>query len=135
MRRFLHYINLLNISTLGTNTKIPWRILLCRFSPIFLVFLFSFQNLGAQSITDSKFSTSNDISSNPLTGKFQQENISYSWLKYFQETSRDFETKGIVVCTSVSSGPWSNPSTWSCGAVPSAGDNVVIALGTTVTVD
>src|SRR5438034_1645175 len=129
MRRFLHYINLLNISTLGTNTIIPRRILLCHLSTIIFFFLFSFENLEAQSIADSKFSTLNDISSNPVTGKFQQENISFSWLKYFQETSRDFETIGNAICTSVSSGAWSNPSTWSCGAVPSAGDNVVITLG------
>src|SRR5439155_21926133 len=49
MRRFLHYINLLNISTLGTITKIPRRILPCHLSTIIFFFLFSFQNLGAQS--------------------------------------------------------------------------------------
>src|SRR2546425_4153403 len=37
--------------------------------------------------------------------------------------------------TSVSSGPWSNPATWSPGRVPAAGDVVRIAAGTTVTYD
>src|SRR5438477_9213162 len=48
MRRFLHYINLLNISTLGTKRIIPWRTLLCHISTIILFPLFSFQNLNAQ---------------------------------------------------------------------------------------
>src|SRR5438034_190226 len=49
MRRFLHYINLLNISTLGTNTIIPRRARLCHLSTIIFFFLFSSQNLRAQS--------------------------------------------------------------------------------------
>src|SRR5437016_3185589 len=48
MRRVLHYINLLNISTLGTKRIIPWRILLCRISTIILFFGFSFEKLNAQ---------------------------------------------------------------------------------------
>ena len=39
-----------------------------------------------------------------------------------------------TVCTSLSSGAWSNPLTWSCGAVPSAGDTIIIATGHTVNI-
>ncbi len=39
-----------------------------------------------------------------------------------------------ATCISLSSGNWNNPATWSCGAVPSPGDNITIALGHTVTV-
>src|ERR1700756_4347512 len=48
MRRFLHYINLLNISTLGTNTIIPRRILLCHLAAIILFFSITSENVSAQ---------------------------------------------------------------------------------------
>ncbi|MHB8403037.1 MAG: beta strand repeat-containing protein [Bacteroidia bacterium] len=34
--------------------------------------------------------------------------------------------------TSIATGPWSSPTTWDCACVPSSGDNVIIANGTTV---
>ena len=37
-------------------------------------------------------------------------------------------------CSSIADGNWNNPSTWSCGVVPSAGDSITISVGTTVTV-
>lgn len=37
-------------------------------------------------------------------------------------------------CVSLSNGAWNAPATWSCGAVPSGGDNVTIQLGDTVTI-
>jgi hypothetical protein len=37
--------------------------------------------------------------------------------------------------TATRDGAWSNPSTWSGGRVPSAGDSVLVAAGTTVTYD
>ena len=40
-----------------------------------------------------------------------------------------------VLCTSMASGNWSNPAIWSCGFVPTAADDAVIASGTTVTID
>ena len=40
-----------------------------------------------------------------------------------------------VTVSSVSSGNWSDPSVWSTGAVPGAGDSVRISQGTTVTYD
>ncbi len=40
-----------------------------------------------------------------------------------------------ATCTSLGSGNWSAPGTWSCGAVPVAGDDVIVANGHTVTVD
>lgn len=39
-----------------------------------------------------------------------------------------------ATCVSLGDGAWDNPATWSCGAVPSAGDSVVIAVGHTVTI-
>lgn len=38
-----------------------------------------------------------------------------------------------AICTSLSNGAWENPATWSCGAVPSAGDTIIIAVSHTVT--
>src|SRR5262249_37456491 len=40
-----------------------------------------------------------------------------------------------VTCTSTASGNWSNSGIWSCGHVPTAADDAVIANGTTVTID
>src|SRR5262245_19273922 len=40
-----------------------------------------------------------------------------------------------VTCTSTATGLWSNLGIWSCGFVPTAADDVVIANGTTVTID
>ncbi len=48
---------------------------------------------------------------------------------------KSIETTTLAICTSTGSGLWSNSSTWSCGAVPGAGDDVIIAAGTTVTID
>lgn len=40
-----------------------------------------------------------------------------------------------ATCTSLGNGNWSAPGTWSCGAMPVAGDDVIIANGHTVTMD
>src|SRR5437867_4122107 len=40
-----------------------------------------------------------------------------------------------VTCTSLGSGNWSSPGTWSCGFVPTAADDAIIANGHTVTID
>lgn len=40
-----------------------------------------------------------------------------------------------TVCTALGNGNWSNPSNWSCGQVPSCGDNIYIPAGFTVNVD
>lgn len=39
-----------------------------------------------------------------------------------------FNTKAVT-CTSIGSGAWDNPATWSCGAVPLPGDTIIISLG------
>lgn len=39
-----------------------------------------------------------------------------------------------ITCTSLGSSSWNNPSNWSCGAVPSPGDTIVIGVGHTVTI-
>src|SRR5207249_2513400 len=41
----------------------------------------------------------------------------------------------LVTCTSLASGFWSSAGTWSCGHVPTAADDAVIATGTGVTID
>ena len=41
-------------------------------------------------------------------------------------------TVNATICTSLSDGAWENPTTWSCGVVPSAGDTIIIAIGHTV---
>ena len=40
-----------------------------------------------------------------------------------------------AVCASTASGNWSSPGIWGCGHVPTASDDVLIADGTTVTID
>jgi len=40
-----------------------------------------------------------------------------------------------VTCTSTASGNWSSPGIWSCGFVPTASDDAVIASGHAVTID
>jgi|GEM_PF-4003081 len=39
-----------------------------------------------------------------------------------------------ATCVSLGSGSWNNPATWSCGAIPSPGDNITIQAGHTVTI-
>lgn len=39
-----------------------------------------------------------------------------------------------AVCSSLSSGAWNNPLTWSCGSVPIAGDTIIINSGDVVSV-
>jgi len=39
-----------------------------------------------------------------------------------------------ATCTSLSSGNWTDPATWSCGVQPSAGDTIMINVGDTVTI-
>ena len=39
-----------------------------------------------------------------------------------------FHSKAVT-CTSIGSGAWDNPVTWSCGAVPLPGDTIVISIG------
>lgn len=40
-----------------------------------------------------------------------------------------------AVCTNTVTGNWLDPATWSCGRVPTCGDAITIAAGTTVTVN
>jgi hypothetical protein len=40
-----------------------------------------------------------------------------------------------VTCVSLGNGDWDNPTTWSCGAVPSPGDTIIINVGDTVTLN
>lgn len=39
-----------------------------------------------------------------------------------------------ATCVSLGNGNWNNPATWSCGAIPSPGDNITIQAGHTVTI-
>ena len=39
-----------------------------------------------------------------------------------------------VICTSITSGNWNQPATWSCGHVPQGGDSVIVQAGHTVSV-
>ncbi len=41
----------------------------------------------------------------------------------------------LATCISNGSGNWNNPATWSCGFVPTAADDVIIANGHTITID
>ena len=49
--------------------------------------------------------------------------------------SANQSTTSPATCTTTRSGNWNSSSTWSCGAVPTIGDNVIIANGHTVTID
>lgn len=40
-----------------------------------------------------------------------------------------------ATCFSLGNGVWDNPATWSCGAVPSPGDSIIILPGDTVTLN
>ncbi|MEY3238060.1 MAG: hypothetical protein RI883_2161 [Bacteroidota bacterium] len=40
-----------------------------------------------------------------------------------------------AICTALGNGNWSNPANWSCGAVPSCGDLILIPAGMTVNVN
>ncbi len=44
-------------------------------------------------------------------------------------------TLPAVTITSIVNGNWNATSTWDCGCIPTAGDNVIIANGTTVNLD
>jgi hypothetical protein len=43
-------------------------------------------------------------------------------------------SSNAATCISLASGNWNNPATWSCGAVPSPGDTIIIAVGHTVSI-
>ena len=44
------------------------------------------------------------------------------------------QTAHAATCSSVRSGNWNDPGTWSCGLIPGAGDNATINGGDTITV-
>ena len=46
-----------------------------------------------------------------------------------------FAAPDVPSCAAVADGNWSDPATWDCGAVPGAGDDVVIGAGRSVTLD
>ena len=89
---------------------------------------FSFFNTAAQNST-----------SFAVTGLFGS--TTYFWRVYaVNEGSTAFISGGQTTATptpntSLGTGLWSNPATWSTGSVPTSNDAVTIAGGTTVTID
>src|SRR5436190_22845700 len=132
MKRFLLYMPSKFFSTHG-NTKLPRRGWLRLLLSVGFFFLFSFSYSQTKSL--SNFTPSLDRSSNLIAGKFQSQQPFYSQLKYFVDNNSNSESARFATCTSIASGVWSDPLIWSCGAPPTSTDNVVIAAGTTVTVD
>ncbi len=131
MKHFLQNEKLFHkFSTPGSFIKTPRRRLLCLFSCVVFSIVFSFSNAQVK-LLPNFFSTS--IFSSGLS---QQKDIFYSRSEYLGEKNNDskFES-GSATCTSVASGAWNDPATWSCGVVPGPADNVIIAGGTTVTID
>src|SRR5437773_11427847 len=100
MRRFLHYINLLNISTLGTNTIIPRRARLCHLSTIIFFFLFSFENVSAQcaSITSNPISQTVCVGGSVTFSVATDPNFppdSYHW--YFGTTDIGINSPSLTI--------------------------------------
>src|SRR6266496_1293668 len=106
--------------------------LLYIFPNLFFLFIFSFSD--AQKNSFSNLSSSLNTSSNLIAGNFNhQKNNFYSHQNYFGEKNAGI-SKDFATITSVASGDWSNLATWG-GSLPLPTDDVIIAAGTTVTVD